>query len=161
VAACRYADAPAALVQQFKFSRHPSLACRFALAMAPLVAEHTPPDAVLVPAPSRRGTVRRRGFAGAVLIAREIARRTGRPLWNVLQARGGRSQKALSLTARRSNAAQAVGLRPGALSGRHVPARAVLVDDVLTTGTTADSCARRLLECGVSEVVVVVYGLEY
>ena len=41
--------------------------------------------------------------------------------------------------------------RRGAVAGR----RLALVDDVLTTGSTADACARELREAGASAVVVI------
>jgi predicted amidophosphoribosyltransferase len=47
-----------------------------------------------------------------------------------------------------------MGLRPGLTA----PPRAVLVDDVYTTGATVDSCALALAEAGTEEVVAITFA---
>ena len=153
----RYAGVPAAAVQAFKFSRHRSLGRFIGAALAPVVATIAPGDPALVPVPSSPRSVRDRGFAGAVVIAEEIARRTGLRLLRLLRSSQGRSQKSLSYAARRENAYRTVRL----VHGRAVPELVVLVDDVFTTGATADSCARRLRGAGAREVYVVTFAIEY
>lgn len=97
----------------------------------------------------------RRGYNQAVLLAREL-RRQGLPvaLKRVLvRIRDTRPQVGLSRTARLANVRGAFRVRrPKAVRGRRV----LLVDDVMTTGATAETCARTLLAAGARSVTVAV-----
>lgn len=117
--------------------------------LAPL-ARAQPPGAVLLPMPLHRARLRQRGFNQAGLVAREIARETGIPLRQSLarRERPGRDQKQLGATERRVNLRDAFGAHP--CTGRCV----IVVDDVLTTGASADALAGALLEAGAAEVRV-------
>ena len=153
----RYDGAAAQLVQAFKFGRHPSLGRYIGELMTPHIGLLEARAAPLVPVPSRRRTVRARGFAGASIIADEIARRTGRRVLPLLTASGRRSQKTLSYTGRRENASATMGLAREAV----VPHEIILVDDIFTTGTTAESCARRLAAGGARRIFVFAFALDY
>jgi ComF family protein len=109
-----------------------------------------PPGAVLLPMPLHRARLRQRGFNQAGLLAREIALATGIPLRQALarRERPGRDQKQLGAAERRANLRGAFGARP--CTGRCV----IVVDDVLTTGASADSLADALLAAGAAEVRV-------
>jgi ComF family protein len=94
-----------------------------------------------------------RGFNQAELLAREIARRSGIPFGRTLRRlRATAAQAGLSNTARRRNVAAAFACtripRAVALEGRRV----LLVDDVMTTGSTAAACARALKSAGAARV---------
>jgi ComF family protein len=94
-----------------------------------------------------------RGFNQSELLAQAIARRRGIPVVRALRrARSTQTQAGLSNTERRRNVAAAFQCRGVArkLVGRSV----LLVDDVMTTGSTAASCARALKQAGVSKVVL-------
>jgi ComF family protein len=94
-----------------------------------------------------------RGFNQAELLARAIARRRGIPVVRALgRARYTQTQAGLSNTERRKNVAAAFRCRRAArtLAGRRV----LLIDDVLTTGSTAAACARMLKQAGAASVVV-------
>jgi ComF family protein len=128
-------------------------------ALAALLATRYPfaDDALLVPVPLHPSRLRARGFNQAHLLARGIARRRGLALApRVLRrARPTRQQPGLSAAERRRNLADAFTVRRSAqLAGRAV----VLVDDVLTTGATADACARALRDAGAVRVDVYVAG---
>lgn len=155
-AAARYrADAHdplAAVIARFKYG--------FDVGLAPVLARlllslpNADADAV-VPVPLHRDRLRWRGFNQAALLARALARARGLPLLpRALQrARNTAPQVGLGDEARRRNMRGAFRVRqPAAVSDRSV----LLVDDVFTTGTTADECARVLLRAGARRVDVMV-----
>ena len=109
--------------------------------------------AAVVPVPLSRRRRRERGFNQAELIALAVARESGIPLRaRVLSRTKDRPPQAgLSATARRRNVSGVYRARlPEALRGEVV----LLVDDVLTTGATADAAARALLGAGAGAVDV-------
>lgn len=96
-----------------------------------------------------------RGFNQSELLAREIARRSGIPMAKLLRRlRPTLTQAGLSNTARRQNVAAAFRDRGdaarGQVGGRHV----LLIDDVMTTGSTAASCAMALKRAGARRVAL-------
>lgn len=103
---------------------------------------------VIVPVPLHPRRKRRRGYNQAELLAQEMARQLDLPVSNALrrtrftrpQVRLERGQRAANL----EGAFQAVQPLPGR--------RVLLVDDVVTTGATAQQCARALLASGADAV---------
>lgn len=157
IALHRYDGVPAEVVRAYKFGRHRSLARLIGAALAPVIVEHSCGEAAIVPVPSRRRSAHARGFASAELIARAAGRCSGRRVVPLLGMTARSAQKSLAYAARRDNARQAVFVR----SPARVPASVVLVDDVLTTGTTANACSRALLDAGTRDVLVVTFAIEY
>lgn len=110
---------------------------------------------VVVPVPVSPERLRERGYNQAELLARPVAARLLRPLVTdaVVRVAGGVSQSLLSGAQRRRNAfgLYAMG-SPLPVAGKRV----LLVDDILTTGATANEVARLLLKAGALEVKVLV-----
>lgn len=140
-------------VQAIKTRKQPVLL----ISMARLLAEELLKDRtvidVVVPLPTDRHRVRRRGFDHAVVLAEQVAARLGRPcLPGVLQrSRAAPPQSSLQGAARRRNAAGLYRLPAGKWSlvrGRRV----LLVDDVVSTGSSLNSAARTLLKAGAVQV---------
>jgi predicted amidophosphoribosyltransferase len=85
-------------------------------------------------------------------LSAELAPTRALPVLQLLEkVRPTRSQVKLSGARRRKNLRRSLAVRPG----RKVPETILLVDDVLTTGTTASECARALKRRGAKRVLVV------
>ncbi|HEX2441278.1 MAG TPA: ComF family protein [Methylomirabilota bacterium] len=107
--------------------------------------------AVLVPVPLASGREAERGFNQAGLLAEHLGAGLGlavRPRW-LARIRPTRAQSDLGAVERRANVQGAFIARP-VVGGRQV----IVVDDVLTTGATAASCARALTAAGAARVGV-------
>ena len=105
--------------------------------------------ATLVPVPVHRERQRLRGYNQAALLGRELALASGQPLADVLvRTRPTTKQHRLDRAARLANLRGAFGVREGAL----VPARVIVVDDIITTTATLEACASVLVGSGVAEV---------
>jgi len=94
----------------------------------------------------------KRGFNQSELLARDIARASGSALIApVRRVKSTAVQAGLSNTARRRNVATAFQpKRSASLKDRRI----LLIDDVLTTGSTAAACARALKKAGAARVIV-------
>jgi predicted amidophosphoribosyltransferase len=99
----------------------------------------------LVPVPLAPARRRERGFNQADLLAQALSRLTGWTVSPILQrSRGGPALARLGRRQRQQVTAGAYGLVPGSLDRTRTPIRALVVDDVLTTGATAVACAEAL-----------------
>jgi len=94
-----------------------------------------------------------RGHHPAEALARELAREWSLPLEPLLaRARGSPRQRELTRTERRDNVATAFA------AARSAPARVMLVDDVYTTGATANAAASALRKAGAREIEIVTFA---
>lgn len=122
--------------------------------LAPLQSEleKIDPTSVIIPVPLHTRRRRERGFNQSDLIAQALADMTGRPVANVLErTRHTTSQAKLSAVRRINNVV-------GAFDQRGVsawPKAVILVDDVITTGSTIAECARVLRQHGVQKITAV------
>jgi predicted amidophosphoribosyltransferase len=132
-------------------------ALRVADAMAAQIAARAPRallDGVLVPVPSHGAVRMARGFDHADCLARALAGRTGAPTSRCVRRTGRPTRQLGSGRAQRLSAGRAAAVKV-----THTPPpRAVLVDDVHTTGATLDACARALREAGCGDVVALTYS---
>jgi ComF family protein len=107
---------------------------------------------VVVPVPVHRARLVARGFNQAAVLAIALGAARALPTFHALtRGRSDSSQTTLGRAQRRANVAgRFVARRPSALAARRV----LLVDDVITSGATADECSRVLLEAGATSVEV-------
>jgi predicted amidophosphoribosyltransferase len=112
----------------------------------------------LVPVPSSRRSVRRRGFSTGALLAREMSHAMALPLQGALRLSDSIPQKSLSLAARTEHARSALRLIQPMV---RIPRRVVLVDDVVTTGATVSQAALLLKDAGVEDVAAIAFAMEY
>ncbi len=140
--ACRsllaYDGVGRALVTHLKYRRDRAALGWLAAGMAALVAP--PAGAIVTWAPTTAARRRQRGFDQAELLARAVARAWGAPCHGLLSRRAGPPQTGRSLADRRA------GPLLIARAGSRVAASApvVIVDDVITTGSTLTAAAHAL-----------------
>jgi ComF family protein len=144
-------------IHELKYARKTHLA----RSLGPLLASYaarwlgSPADKLLVmPVPLHPRKLRQRGFNQSLLLARHVASRLEADLDYLSLRRTRFTQPQTSLTSdeRKKNVRRAFGVvEPTGLKGRAV----LLIDDVATTGSTLNECARVLKKAGVKEV----YGL--
>jgi ComF family protein len=114
---------------------------------------HPGQAAVLVPVPLHHRRLQQRGFNQSHEIARIVARRLRWPLAAraLRRTRDTASQVGLSRAQREQNLQGAFAVEPAVIEGRRV----VLLDDVLTTGSTAHAAASALQAAGAARVDLV------
>jgi ComF family protein len=96
-----------------------------------------------------------RGFNQSALLAREIGRRTHTPVENALRrVRNTVAQAGLTSAKRRLNVSGAFQAKKRAAADAINGRRVLLIDDVMTTGATAASCARALQRAGARQVTL-------
>lgn len=146
-----YGDVSAALILRCKHGDRPDIAARLAAWMARAGAELLADADLLVPVPIHWTRLAFRQYNQSAEIARNLSRLSGKP-WDaraLKRIRRTPPQGRLSARARRRNVAGAFAARPGAaLAGRRV----LLIDDVATTGATAEACAQALRAAGAAAV---------
>ncbi len=139
-------------IHRYKFSRVRALGRPFGALMAQCLADRLPQGADLICwAPLSKERLRERGFDQAELMAREIGRLLSIPAEPALKkVKNTSPQSELEEeSARRANARGAYALLPGTdLTGKQV----VLVDDVVTSGSTLGECAALLRQAGAEAV---------
>jgi competence protein ComFC len=134
------------LIHLYKYGRVKTLAWP----LSGLLAQALPRDEAFdatVPVPLYWRRRLQRGFNQAELLARGLSRRTGVPVVKALRRlRPTPAQAGLSNSARRQNVSQA--FRARGVQGKRI----LLIDDVMTTGATAASCAAALKQAGARRV---------
>jgi competence protein ComFC len=107
---------------------------------------------VVVPVPLHRQRERERGYNQAALIAKPLAKLLELPYKSVLltRLRPRPDKHVLSFDERWESVRGAFATRPGSQVDN---LRVLLVDDVMTTGATLDSCAKTLRDAGAKSVV--------
>jgi competence protein ComFC len=103
----------------------------------------------VIPVPVHRSTLLHRGFNQSELLARMFCRATGLPLYADLLIKKKKTppQSSLNARQRKTNVRRVFGVRDG-----HLPPTAVLIDDVLTTGSTLRECKAALQKAGCANV---------
>ena len=135
---------------RLKYGRKVALAKTMARFMAPLAGD-VGSDCVLVPVPLHRRRIWTRGFNQSGLIARELSRRleVGARHDILVRVKATPPLKGMSLAKRQRTVQGAFRVADGLdLSGKTV----VLIDDVLTTGSTTEACAKSLHRAGAARV---------
>jgi ComF family protein len=152
-AAYPFAGALREAIHRFKYGKERARAAPLAAACVPLLDQlprnisQSPP--LLIPVPLSAARRRERGYNQAEALARALGAECAWPLSTALaRIRATPPQVGLTPTARRANVRDAFAWQGESLAGRPV----LLIDDVLTTGATANECAAVLKAAGAAWV---------
>lgn len=141
--ASNYTDTAKLILRSFKELGESELAGALGKAMVPLLGCFESSPAILVPIPSNRATLRERGYNPAELLAREISIRTNGLRWAnlLMRTRHTNDQSRLSPEARFAN-------QQGSMQARSGSSEVLIIDDVVTTGSTLIEAKNVLTEAG-------------
>ncbi len=158
-AAALFQDGPARrLVHRLKYGDRPEIARLLGPLMARAAADLVADRPVIVPMPLHSHRLWHRQFNQAALLSHAMARPLGLRVDPALlqRVKATAQQVGMSRAQRAVNVQGAFKAPPDAvLAGRAV----LLVDDVLTTGATANAAARALLRGGAARVDIVVFAM--
>jgi ComF family protein len=148
-----YQGAIAEMLHRFKYTPKPHLRRPLALLTTEALAGYLSDTKaeVVIPVPLHKKRLRQRGFNQAILLGELLAKQQQIPLErSVLQRiRWTEPQVNLSASERHSNVRGAFAVRESSrLNGKRV----LLADDVFTTGSTLNECAKTLVAAGAEAV---------
>jgi len=145
-----------AVVRELKFGGLAYLASHLAETMAERAGGVLSTVDLIVPVPLHWRRLLARGYNQAAEIAHTLSHRLGPPVCRALRRRRfTRAQTSLPRSARQDNLEHAFrARRTSDLAGSTV----ALIDDVMTTGATLESCSRALKHGGAAAVIAVVAG---
>jgi len=156
-AAVAYGEISRTVALKLKYGGRPGVA----ETIARFMERHLEPDgeAILAPVPLHRWRIWRRGYNQSALIAAALARRAGREARLDLVERVTATPPLRGMGPRERNLAVRGAFRIGArhkaaLKGRKV----ILIDDVYTSGATANACARILKRGGAARVDILCWA---
>ena len=154
-------ESPAdALVHAFKYEGWKELAPLLASFLEGVLIPFATlqPEPIIIPVPTTSARKRTRGYNQAEVLARALCGLTGTAFVDGLtRAGGGKSQVSLHPGERKANVERAFTVIPGhaeSIRGGHI----VLVDDVLTTGSTVAALSRVLGEAGAASVTALTFA---
>ena len=148
-----YASVARALVAKLKFDRAGSAAQTIAETCVPLVPNNKSVIITHVPTTSQR--VRERGYDQAQRIARHVAKRCKLPCHTLLARQKSTRQVGANKAQRQLQLVKAFRARNTSLiQNKHI----LLIDDVITTGSSLQAAARALHDAGALSVEALVFA---
>jgi ComF family protein len=158
-AAVRYDDVARALIHAYKYGDRLDLAPLIGGWMARAGRELFAEADALVPVPLHWRRLWARRFNQSATLARAISAAAGLPVIDdaLERVRPTAQQVGLSKSARAENVQGAFRVSADG-KARVTGRRLILIDDVLTSGATSDTCARALLRAGAAQIDVLVFA---
>ncbi|MFQ5823798.1 MAG: ComF family protein [bacterium] len=151
-----YSDEVQKIIHEMKYFKKQSLAGLMGDEMAKLVlADRVYSSAdLIIPVPLHKTRLRERGFNQSILLSNRIATISKIPVErNVLKRiRYTKPQSKLGAVEREKNVQGAFEVTE---SNSLIDKQVILVDDVLTTGSTIRACAKVLIQAGVSKILAI------
>jgi len=137
------------LLSAYKFDKHISLGNFFVeIIRKTLEKKGISPETGIVPVPPRPGKIRKTGWDQVEYLAKLLEKVKGKkyPVIRCLKRLRSKSQKELGRENRQTN------LKGRIIPKKQIPQTALIIDDVITTGSTLDACATALKEAGAQNV---------
>jgi competence protein ComFC len=146
----RYSPRVSGLMTQMKYGDKPGLSALLVPFIDLALPEGLVPGTMLVPVPIHASKRRDRGYNQSGLLASALARRRGLTMRDALvKTKATVAQAGLARDRRIGNLSGTMVMRDAGRAGFE---RAILVDDVVTTGSTLRECARALEAAGIKEI---------
>jgi ComF family protein len=148
------------LLIAYKSKKRRSLAAFLARRLANEILARFP-GYTIVPVPPRPGKIRAEGWDQVELLAGILEYRYELPVARILvRMKGGNEQKSLDKEGRRMNMVGRYALVPRSAEPSLLPAKVLLLDDIMTTGATLSECASVLKTHGSSRVCAIVLAAD-
>ena len=159
-AAVAYDEASRAIVHALKYRDTMEAGLLMARLMARAGRQVIQEADLIIPVPLHRFRLWSRRFNQAAFLSQHISQAYAKPNRTdvLVRSKASRSQVGLSFDERRKNVAKAFQVTTGG-AGQIAGRRILLIDDVLTTGATAGSCAAVLKKAGAANVDVLTFAL--
>jgi len=150
----KYSDSLKNSLKRFKFSNKPSYYRAFGKLLALKVQNTIQVDQIdmIIPVPLHRSRQKQRGYNQAELIGEYAAKQLGIPLEaNILvKASESKSQSVLSRNERLSNVEGLFKVvNAEAIYNKNI----LIIDDIVTTGSTVNQCSRALKQAGAGSII--------
>jgi len=118
------------------------------------------PEAIfpIIPVPPRPGKIKRKGWDQIDELCFYLKNLYGVRIFPLLRRLSSFQQKKLSKKERLKNSVNSFLLKSGTQINKilkNIPETVILIDDVITTGSTVESCAHELKRLGIKKVLVV------
>jgi ComF family protein len=142
------------IAHALKYQDYKSFGVELGKQIGGLVRDWNVETDIIIPVPLHRIKHRERGYNQSEFIAQGIASIIGKPIIvdAVRRTRNTQTQTKLNLEERYKNMKDAFGTLPG-VSKKLYGKTCLLVDDIITTGATTNSCAREILTAGAKCVI--------
>lgn len=144
------------IIYQYKFNNRKRLSFYFAHLLSEVLFVSYP-DSIIVPVPGRRIVRKTKGWEHIDLIGKILKHKYKLPIKKLLVRKGRKAQKTLSREKRAENLRKTISLRKNC---KVPPNSIVLLDDVFTTGTTVNECAKILKSAGAGKVYTLTIAID-
>ncbi len=148
-----YEDKIRESILEFKLGDKPEFGVYFGKLMAEYFAKNIEYEAdVIVSVPMYNKRLKSKGFDHAAILAKELSKNASIPFikGGLIRIRNTKRQSGLNGGERRENVKDAFACkRTELIKGKKI----ILIDDIFTTGSTADNCAKALINAGAVEVL--------